>query len=478
MTMRKNTLVILPSLAFWLGVFVFVGMLNSTSTGASAAELSGSTIASLPAAPGSNGSHPSAVTFAKDVAPIVFDHCVTCHRPGQVAPFSLTSFEQVSKHAAEIETQVEDRVMPPWKAAPNFGDFVGVRRLNDGQIKTIKAWVAAGKPEGDTADLPPLPTFKSGWQLGEPDLVVKMPKAFTVPAEGRDVFRWFVVPMNLTEMRYVSAVEFRPSNPKVVHHALFFLDSRGAARGLEARSGDTQPGYARGGGPGFIPSGGLGGWAPGYTPRFLPDNVGRPVQAGSDLVIQMHFHPSGKQEQEQSTIGIYFTKSPPDKILVSIPRGDNKIDIAAGDSHYQIHDSFVVPDDVTLAGIIPHAHLLCQEIKVSATLPDGKAEPLIWVPKWNWDWQDEYQYVHPLHIPKGTRVDIDYRYDNSADNPRNPHTPPKRVHFGEQTGDEMALVFFQLEVDRTEATRMLFAAIRQRFRPSPAATPPTTQPAR
>ena len=374
------------------------------------------------------------VTFAKDVAPIVFSNCVTCHRPGEVAPFSLMTYQDVSKHAHDIASVTQDRTMPPWKAALGYGDFVGIRHLSDEQIATIDAWVKAGKPEGNPADVPPAPTFASGWQLGEPDLVVQVPRSFTVPAEGRDVYRCFVVPLNLPAEKYVAAVDFRPSNPRVVHHALFFLDNSGAGRRLEAQAGDGQPGYWHTGGPGFMPSGGLGGWAPGVQARFLPADVGRPVRAGADLVIQTHFHPTGKPEQEQSSVGIYFKKSEPAKLLVSYPRSVRRIDIPAGDSDYRIHDQFTLPNQVTLEGLTPHAHLLCQEIKVVATLPDGTIKPLIWIPKWDWGWQEQYQYREAMMIPAGTKVDIDYRYDNSANNPKNPHEPPARVSTASKPG--------------------------------------------
>jgi len=413
---------------------------------------------------------PGHLTFTKNIAPIVYSNCVTCHRPGQVAPFSLMTYQEVAKHADDVASVTDDRVMPPWKAAPDFGDFVGIRHLTDEQIATIDAWVKAGKPEGNPADLPPAPTFSSGWQLGEPDLVVQVPKSFTVPAEGRDVYRCFVIPLNLTEEKYVAAVDFRPSNPRVVHHALFFLDNNGNGRRLEAQAGDGQPGYWHSGGPGFMPSGGLGGWAPGYTPRFLPEEVGRPIRPGADLVIQTHFHPTGKPEQEQSTIGIYFKKSVPSKLLVSYPRSVRGIDIPAGQADYQLHDSFTLPNAVTLEGITPHAHLLCQEIKVVATLPDGTIKPLIWIPKWDWGWQEQYQYRQAMVIPAGTKVDIDFRYDNSANNPKNPHTPPQRVHYGEQTGDEMGIVFFQLELTRGDLAAFMAQAIRRRFQQ------PTTAP--
>jgi hypothetical protein len=394
------------------------------------------------------------ITFAKDVAPIVWDNCVKCHRPGEVAPFSLMSYKEVKKHASQIADVTESRYMPPWKPEAGHGDFIGERRLTESQISTFQAWVKQGEPEGDPSLLPALPKFVTGsggdgeaWELGQPDLIVKMPKPFTVRAEGRDEFRSFVIPLDLPEDKYVAAVDFRPSNRKVVHHALIFLDSSGKARDLDGADG--QPGWSKGaGGLGFIPSGGLGGWSPGVTPRPLPDGLGRPLRKGSDIVFQMHFHPSGKPEVEQSTLGIYFTKTLPDKITISFPKASKPINIPPGDKNYVVDDSFIVPADVTVVGIFPHAHLLCKEVRVDATLPDGAIKPLIWIRDWDWNWQDMYLYKEPVHIPAHTKISLHYVYDNSTDNIHNPTTPPKRVTWGEQTTDEMAITFFQIEADR------------------------------
>ena len=401
---------------------------------------------------GSEGASAGTLTFTKDVAPIVWNRCVVCHRPGEVAPFALTSYEAVKKHAGQIGDVTESHYMPPWKPEPGYGDFVGERRLPSQELKTIQDWVAQGAPQGDPNQLPPLPQFATGdeWSLGKPDMIVKMPKPYTVRSEGRDEFRSFVIPLDLPEDKYVSAIDFRPSNRKVVHHALIFLDSSGAARQLDGADG--HPGWGKGaGGLGFIPSGGLGGWSPGVTPRFLPEGLGRPIRKGSDIVLQMHFHPSGKPEQEQSTLALYFTRTPPQNITVSFPKMSRPLDIPAGDAHYVLDDSFVVPKDVTLVGIFPHAHLLCKEVKVDATFPDGSRHPLIWIKDWDWNWQDMYLYREPIHIPAQTRVDLHYVYDNSSDNIHNPTSPPKRVRWGEQTSDEMAITFFQIEADRNFA---------------------------
>jgi mono/diheme cytochrome c family protein len=393
------------------------------------------------------------VTFSRDIAPIIFNNCVSCHRPGEVAPFPLMTFADVRRHSHEIADLTLDKQMPPWKPAEGYGDFVGARRLTDAQIDLIQQWVKQGKQEGNPQDLPTMPTFKSGWTLGEPDLVVRMPEPYTLRADGPDQYRVFVIPLNLPNDVYVSALEFRASNPKIVHHSLFYLDNSGAARALEAASPD-KPGYARSGGPGFAPSGGLGGWAPGVMPQYMPEGVGRPIEAGADLILHTHFHPSGKVEKEQSVVGLYFTKKLPEKVLLSIPHGTRRIDIAPGDKNYVIENSFVVPSNVELEGIFPHAHLLCKQIEVTAKLPDGKTLPLIWIKDWDWNWQDFYQYKHIVNIPKGTRVTMKFTYDNSADNPHNPSSPPQRVHNGEQTKDEMALVFYQILIDRSAAENL------------------------
>lgn len=405
------------------------------------------------------------VTFNKDVAPIIFNNCATCHRPGEVAPFALLDYASVKKHAKEIAELTESRAMPPWKPEPGYGDFMGVRRLTDQQIGVIQQWVKQGKPEGDPADRPAPPQFADGWTLGKPDRVVKMVKPYTLRADGPDDYRCFVVPLDLDKDTYVSAVEFHAGNPKIVHHALFFLDNTGRARQLEAESNDGLPGYFASGGPKFMPSGSLGGWAPGVTAHFLPDGVGREVKAGSDLVIQIHFHPSGKVEQEQSTVAIYLTKVTPKKLFVSFPSGERKIDIAPGDNHYVIDKSFVLPIGVELQGVFPHAHLLCREVKVDATLPDGKEIPVIWIKDWDWNWQGEYLYTTPMKLPPGTKVHQHFVYDNSPANVHNPNNPPKEVRYGEQTGDEMSLVFYQLVMERSpmlDAMRQMFGARRGR----------------
>ncbi len=401
------------------------------------------------------------MTFTRDVAPIVFENCSGCHRPGEVAPFALLSYKDLKKRASQIADVVSRRYMPPWKPVEGHGDFVGERRLSEPQVRVIEEWVKQGAPEGDPTLLPPAPKYPDGWTLGEPDLVVKMPAPFKVNAEGRDQFRMFVIPLDLPEDKYVTALDFRPGNHKVVHHALFFLD--GLRQGRELDGKDGQPGWGRGGGLGFIPTGGLGGWAPGVSPKFLPEGYGRPMKKGADLVLQMHFHPSGKEEIEQSTVGLYFAKKPPEKITFSFPHASRRgaLDIAAGDNHYVVDDSFPVRSPVDLIGVFPHAHLICREVKIDAQFPDGTEKPLIFINDWDWDWQDMYLYKEPIHIPAGTIVKLHYVFDNSSENVHNPSSPPKRVRWGEQTTDEMAFAFFQIQVSRQQEG--LLSTLRNRL---------------
>jgi mono/diheme cytochrome c family protein len=402
---------------------------------------------------------PAAPTYTHDIAPIINDNCVSCHRSGEVAPFTLGTYTDVKKRADQIVDVTHDRYMPPWKPEPGYGNFVGSRRLPDEQLKLIADWEKAGCPEGDPKDLPPAPTFSDGWQNGPPDMIVKMPRAFTLPGDGdggRDVFRAFVIPLNIDTDKYVTAVEFHPDNRRIVHHALFFLDTSGAAAKKAAASHDGQPGFATFGGPGFLPSGGLGGWAPGAMPNPLPDGWGKMLRKGSDLVMQIHFHPSGKEETEQASLGIYFAKTKPERVVAGGAARNFFINIAPGDSNYVVKGSYTVPVDVDLIGITPHAHLLCKDMKGTATLPDGSKKDLIWIKDWDFAWQGQYRYAAPVRLPAGTVVNLVYTYDNSDKNVRNPNTPPKRVHFGENTTDEMAFLFLEFSpVNQADFPKLL-----------------------
>ncbi len=378
------------------------------------------------------------VTYCKQVAPILWNNCASCHRPGEIGPFSLLTYKDAKKRAGFIKDITHDRRMPPWKAEAGYGDFRNVRRLSDEDLKTLAKWADASAPEGDPKDLPAMPHFPEGWQLGKPDLILTMPKTFTVYASGRDIYRNFVLKIPIDTDRTVAATEFRPGNRRVVHHALFFLDAYGQARRRDGEDG--KPGYSTFGGIGVLPSGGLGGWAPGATPQRLPEGTGMFLAKGSELVMQIHYHPDGKEETDLSSVGIYFTPKPATTIVGGIAMRTRSLDIPPGDSKYTVHcETQPLPADVTALGIFPHMHNLGKEMKVTAYPPSGGEVPMIWIRDWDFNWQGAYRYVKPVRLPKGTVVKVDAVYDNSSDNPKNPSDPPRRVYWGEQTTDEMCL---------------------------------------
>jgi hypothetical protein len=420
-------------------------------------------IAAIPAA--------SPVTFSESIAPILYANCVTCHRPGEAAPFPLISYEDARQRATLIAKVTGARYMPPWRAAHGFGEFADERRLSDAQIATIAEWVKLGAPEGNRSKLPPLPTFPEGWHLGTPDLVLQMPASFDVPAGGPDVYRNFVVPTHLAQDKWVRAIEFRPAARKAVHHVLFAYDAGGAAAKLDGRDG--KPGFGGmgsvgvAGGPGQ--SGPLGGWAVGATPAFLPDGVALPLPRNADVILQMHFHPTGKPEQERATVGLYFTDKVPERRLwsVQIPAlfgFGAGIDIPAGETNYVLQDSVTLPADMKAIYVGAHAHYIAKEMKATATLPDGTTQPMLWIQDWDFNWQDRYFYKSPVVLPKGTRIDVRLVYDNSADNPRNPSDTPRRVLWGEQSFDEMGSVIFAMQALRAEDEPLVQRVLGERTR--------------
>lgn len=394
------------------------------------------------------------VTFNKEVASILWKNCAGCHRPGEVGPFPLLSYKDAAKRAEMIRHIVERRQMPPWKPEPGFGHFLFDRRLSDDDIQTIAAWADAGAPEGEAKDLPEPPRFPDGWKLGEPDLVLKMPDEYEVPAEGPDIYRCFVIPVGNAEDRTVAAIEFRPGNRRVVHHAILYLDKTGQARAKDRE--DSGLGYTSFGGPGFVPTGGLGGWAPGVESMFLPDGLAKFLAAGSDLVLQVHYHPSGKRERDQSQVGIYFTKKPAEHVVTGISLLNHDLNIPPGEKRYEARASVRLPVDVTALGIAPHMHLLGREMKATAETPDGQTIPLVWIKDWDFNWQDQYAFAEPIHLPKGTKIQVVAYYDNSAENPANPNNPPRRVRWGEETTDEMLLCTIQVYTETETDMRELF----------------------
>lgn len=408
------------------------------------------------------------VTYHRDVAPILQERCQSCHRPGQVAPFSLLSYADAKSWATEIKEFVTTRQMPPWKAEVGHGEFRDVRRMTDAEIATLTTWVETGAPEGDPKTGPVAKNWGDGWSLGKPDLVLTMPVDYPVEASGKDDFRCFVLPTGLTEDKDVIAVEVRPGNPRVLHHVLNFVDTTGRGRALDEK--DPGPGYNSGpGGVGFLPSGAVGGWAPGNMPRFLPEGMGRSLPKNSDLVIQVHYHKTGKPEVDRTSIGLYFAKTPVKQRVQTFPLTNFLINIPPGEAHHTLKQTVTLPFESTAIAITPHMHLLGREMKVTATFPDGKVTPMIFIKDWDYRWQDTYVYKEPLVLPKGTKLELTAYFDNSSGNPLNPNNPPKRVTFGEQTTDEMCFAFIEYVTDNSAGIRKggLFGFGASADRPKP-----------
>ena len=402
-----------------------------------------------------SGSLVAKPVYTRHIAPLVHTRCLNCHREGQAAPFPLGTPVQAAKRARQIARVVDERIMPPWIPAAGHEPFVGKRALTLTEISLLRQWAEQGSPAGAPEDQPPLPAFASGWHLGKPDMIVKMTVPFRVPADGPDLLQNFVIPLPLDGDRIVSAVEFHPGNPRVVHHAVLFLDDKGQARRRDEAT--PEPGYSNFGSPGFLPSGALGGWSVGNTARRLPNGMGRMLKKGSDVVVQMHYHPTGKVETDQSTIGLYFLNRPVEdvlkdkaKLVGSLWLANYELDIPAGKADYRRSTSYVLPRAVTMVGVVPHMHLLGRSMRALARLPDGSTRVLVDVPRWNYNWQDEYYFERPFSLPAGTRLEVEAVFDNSSGNPSNPSSPPKRVTWGDGTLDEMLFCFFLLTADRTE----------------------------
>ena len=389
-----------------------------------------------------------AVTYAKDIAPILDEKCATCHHRGEVAPFALTSYTDARKRAQFLAAVTQSRYMPPWKA-DSHGEFVDERRLTDAQIATFQKWSAEGAPLGNPHTMPPAPHFSKDWLLGTPDAEFQPSASYTLAADGNDVYRCFVVPTHFGADRWVTAMQVRPGNAKVVHHIIAYLDSRGKGRQMAAGTHDGNPGFTS---AGFTGTGALGGWAPGNDPHPLPPGVGIWLPKDADIVLQVHYHKDGRPETDLSKIGLYFAKTPVTQALRIFPLAA-PLWIAPGNAHYQTHADLTIPADATLLEVMPHMHLLGRTMTVTAT-PPGATTPqtLVSVPDWDFNWQSTYVYRQPVKLPRGTKVHLTATYDNSASNPRNPTNPPKLVTWGEQTTDEMCLAFLFYTEDAEHLT--------------------------
>jgi hypothetical protein len=384
---------------------------------------------------------PRAVNYAANIKEILDKHCVQCHVPGEVAPFSLKGYVNAKKWAPMIARVTEARQMPPWKAVHGFGEFSEDNSLSETEIETLQNWNEAGAPKGplgkEDLTVKPIPE----WRLGKPDMIIEPSKPYHLAADGGDVYRDFVFHTHFDHPMYVRGFDVEPGNRRVVHHALVYTDITHYSDKLAEKQNDGQDGFTvAGGGPGFFPDTTLGGWAPGGTPHYSPGGYGFRLKAGANVVLQVHYHKDGKPEDDLTRVALYFTKEPPAKVMEITWVVNPRIDIPAGADNHAEHFTFNINHDTTIYAVAPHMHLTGKSMKATVVFPDGSTKPLIYVKDWDFHWQFSYLLKTPMLVPKGSHIDVEAIYDNSANNPTNPNSPPKELTWGEQTTDEMMVM--------------------------------------
>ena len=374
-------------------------------------------------------------TFTKDVAPIIYNRCIECHRTGEIAPMSLLTYQEVRPWAKSIRQRVVERQMPPWSADPHFGKFSNDPSLSQKEIDTIVSWVDAGAPKGDDRDMPPTPKFVSGWTIGKPDVVLEMQEEYSIPADGTVPYLYFTIPTGFKEDKWVSAMEIRPGNRGVVHHVIAFVSDAGASGRRGGAAGEAQQGRGQ-----------LGGITPNKTGVVFGPGTARLIKAGSNIVFQMHYTTNGQATKDRTSIGLVFTKEPPTKTLVTGNAMNARFVIPAGDGNHEVKSSTTFKEDVHLTSFMPHMHFRGNDFVYTAVYPDGRSEVLLSVPKYDFNWQLTYLPEKPIALPKGTRLDCVAHFDNSTRNKFNPD-PSKEVRWGDQTWEEMMIGWFSYTRD-------------------------------
>jgi Copper type II ascorbate-dependent monooxygenase, C-terminal domain len=416
----------------------------------------------------------SEFTYYKDVLPILQNNCQECHRSEGAAPFALMNFRQAANWAPDIKAFTQSRQMPPWKIKAGL-PFHNERHLSEMEIFILADWADGGTPEGNPKDAPPPLKFTDAWRLGTPDLVLTMPDEFQVGPSGNDVFRCFVLPTNLLEDRFVHAIEVKPGNSRILHHALLFVDSAGKGQAMEQLQSkvlfrdpyggnalDKGPGYYGGMGIGFSPTGNLGGWAPGQQPRLLPDGTAIRLPKGSDVVIQMHYHRNGRLEKDKTTIGLYYSKEKVNRSYQGEVLTGLFENIPAGNERFVVKGTFIATEKMTLYDLLPHMHMVGKEIKVTITPPDGPPTLLFQIKDWDFNWQETYVFKEPVEVKAGTRLDLEAIYDNSAKNANNPFNPPRTVSYGDQTFNEMCSVYLGGTSDGKDGWLPIIRAVKKK----------------
>lgn len=421
---------------------------------------------------------PGRLTFYRDVLPILQNNCQSCHRPGEIAPYSFMTYQETRPWAAAIKLAVLTKKMPPWYADPQYGHFSNVRQLTPEQIRTLVSWAEGGALEGDPKDKPAQKQFVDGWNIGQPDRVIEMPMAYKVAAEGTIDYQYIVIPGGFTQDTWVRAAEVRPGNPAVVHHVIAFVRPPGSKWLQDAQPGvpfvpkraeerKSEDGQAKQAQPQPQPqtrradegNGGndqelLVGYAPGLQPTELHDS-GTLVRAGSDLVLQMHYTANGTEATDKTKIGLIFAKTPPNHRHLTVPAVNRGFVIPPNQDNYEVKSQVLLQQQVLLTDLMPHMHFRGKDFLFKVIYPTGETETLLSVPKYDFNWQMGYELQRPIVLPKGTRIECTAHFDNSINNPHNPD-PTKEVKWGEQTWEEMMIGFVGVSVDPSASTARLF----------------------
>ncbi|MGO9466438.1 MAG: hypothetical protein ACLQIB_06675 [Isosphaeraceae bacterium] len=390
-------------------------------------------------------------TFTRDVAPILQQRCQRCHRRDQIGPFVLETYEQARKRAVDIATVALDRSMPPWKPTAGIGPRLKHdRSMPAGEIAVLSAWADAGAPLGEPGHMPAPTRHPEGWALGEPDLVLEIAEDFKVPASGPDVYRCFVIPTDLPRDALVSAIECRPGNRRVVHHVIAYLDTHGYGR--ERDAAEAGPGYSSFSGPGVEIAGDLGGWAAGNEAVHLPEGIARSLPKGADVILQIHYHPSGKPEVDRTRMGLHFARKPVKRTLQWANASNYDFRLQPGNPSTEVKATWYVPVDVDAIAVTPHMHQLGRDFRMSVAYPNGRKQDLIYIADWDPSWQNSYSFEKPVRLPKGSVVSVVAHYDNSAHS-RNPHRPPTLVKWGPEVTDEMCVGYIGVVKAGQDLTR-------------------------
>jgi hypothetical protein len=398
------------------------------------------------------------VTFAKDVAPVLQQHCQACHRPGEAAPFSLLTYQQARPWARAMKEAVLLKKMPPWFADPHYGKFSNDRSLSQRDVDTLAAWADGGAPEGDNRDLPPQPAYLEGWSIPKPDVVFEFPRAFQIPATGTIEYQKVIVPSGFTEDKWVQFAEARPDDRAHVHHMILYVREPGShwLRGASAGEFFVAPKVADDSADtSALPSDFLVGYAPGQPPEVLEPGQGKLVKAGSDFVLEIHYTTNGKASTDRSKFGLVFCKEKPRTRVLTLSATNGKFKIPAGDPNYRVDSEFEVGADVRLASLHPHMHGRGKDFEYRIVNPAGETQTILRVPRYDWHWQLWYTLAAPIALPKGTRIVCTAHFDNSPNNPDN-QDPTKEVTWGDQSWDEMMVGFFNLEFPAEMPVRDVF----------------------